>query len=218
MKKLILKELKLGLHPAIYICLLYSFMFFLPSYPPIIALIFPVVTIPQMAFSIANENRDYEFCSLLPIKKGDYVIMKMFDLIYPEILSMLVSLPIALISKYAVYVASNGNHPYSEMPGITSLLAVYGVGLFVYGVFNFLAVTLYFKRFPKFMLAIFIPMLAAFVLAGLLGILPAYIPGLDTMLSDAPEYLWFRILILLIGLLCYLGFNLLGYKFLGKRC
>lgn len=212
MKKLIYKELKLGLHPASYVCLLYSLMFFIPNYPPIVAAFFPLVTIPQMCFSIANENRDYEFCSLLPIKKGDYVIMKMFDLVYPEILSMLVSLPIVLLSKYVIYGNPESTLYYPNFPGVTSILLVYGIVLLIYGIFNLSATTLYFKRFPKIMLAILLPMVVSFILAGLFGIVPAFVPGLKDMVGDNIEYLWVRILILILGVICYLCFNLLGYK------
>ena len=91
MKALIYKEFKLAMHPICYVFIfLFPFLILIPSYPLAIGFIY-VLTCYPILFLGANkgqQSNDLLYSVLLPIRKKDVVLVRIFTVLFMQIVFM----------------------------------------------------------------------------------------------------------------------------------
>ena len=110
MKNLILKDLKLSVHPtiAIYAAVAGGLMF-VPAYPRSMALLYSIIGI-FMIFQCDLQNHDRTFCCLLPVTKKQIVKSRVLSVILIQLGLMLISVPCAVAAHTIlknIYAVSN---------------------------------------------------------------------------------------------------------------
>ena len=108
MKALLFKELRLAMHPICYVFIvLFPFMILIPSYPLGIGFIY-VLTCYPILFLGANkgqQSNDLLYSTLLPVRKKDIVMARIFTVIFMQVAFILVMTalyPVARIINNAV--------------------------------------------------------------------------------------------------------------------
>ena len=93
MKALIYKELKLAMHPICYVFIaMFPFMILIPSYPLAIGFIYVLSCYPVL-FLGANkgqQSNDLLYSTLLPVRKKDIVLARIFTVIFMQLAFMLI--------------------------------------------------------------------------------------------------------------------------------
>ena len=137
MKKLIYKELGLSINKFFYILpIILGALFFIPGW--IFLLVFYYffwITVPQVYGSYLAQG-DYNFMSVLPIKRKDIATSKVYSLFILEGLHLLFGVIFGLIH---VWIYGSWNFFFDIN------LAFFGVGILLFGVFNISFLPQYFK-------------------------------------------------------------------------
>lgn len=99
MKNLILKDLKLSVHPttAIYAAVAGGLMF-VPAYPRSMALLYSIIGI-FMIFQCDLQNHDRTFCCLLPVTKKQIAEARVLSVVLIQLGLMLISIPCAVAAR-----------------------------------------------------------------------------------------------------------------------
>ena len=127
MKNLIYKELKLDMHPTVYIYPLFAIMLLIPNYPLHTAFIYTCMS-AFFIFLSGRENKDMLFTASLPVRKSDIVKSRILMVAATEVFQVLISIPFIFI-RMAIYELPNA-------AGIEANAALLGSALIMYGVFN----------------------------------------------------------------------------------
>ncbi len=204
MKALLKKEFLL-LHPIYYIGYLFVLFLLIPTYPAAMTFFLPLTVSINTYVGCITENNDMIFSSLTPINKKDYIKAKLFMTIFLEVTIMLLSLPILFI-KQTVF----STNMMESIPGIDSILSIYGYCFLCYGIYNFCLWTIYTKTAPKRILATMLSIFIAFLFFTFFGIVLAYLPNIGKALDYNGEFLY-QLLYFLVGMLCFIFLNLLTY-------
>ncbi len=205
MKALLKKEFRF-LHPACYLSFLFVSLLFIPNYPIAVVFFFPLTVSINIFLSSISENNDLLFCSLLPIRKKDYVRAKLSFILFFELAFLLLSLPL-LITRNLLFKDSF----LPTNPGIDSILSVYGFTFLVYGLYNVILLTVYFHTAPKRHFAYIVSLIVAFVAFTFFGVILAYIPIIGPSLDYGGDLLY-QYLYFFLGLLLFIVFNYVAYK------
>ncbi|MCQ2450878.1 MAG: ABC-2 transporter permease [Clostridia bacterium] len=168
MKALLYKQIRLVAHPMTFVFAFFGVMFLIPGYFYSVIFFYSTLGLFFM-FLNAREQRDNDFSSLLPIKKADIVSSGIVFCIIIELLTVLFSIPFALLSNM---INKNGN-----VGGIDANLSIYGVAFILYGFFNLIFFTSYYKNgykvgtaFLKANIPIFFIVALDFMLPTVLGV------------------------------------------------
>ena len=107
MKNLILKDLKLSVHPttAIYAVIPGGLMF-VPAYPRSMAFLYSVIGV-FVIFQCDLQNHDRTFCCLLPVTKKQIVKSRVLSVILIQLGLMLISIPCAVAARTILKNTSN---------------------------------------------------------------------------------------------------------------
>ena len=140
MKNLLYKELKLVLHPINIMFLAFSSMLMIPSYPYFIIAFYACLGIFMMSIT-ARENKDDYYSMMLPIKKSETVKARFLMATFLESLQVVIAIPFALMNL-ALYPAGN-------QAGMDPTPAFFGFLLVLFGVFNLIFFTRYYKDTSK---------------------------------------------------------------------
>lgn len=204
MKNLLYKELKLVLHPSMYIIFLCAAVVGIPDYPVMVALIWPFTNFIT-TFQQASANGDLQFSATLPVKRSDVVLARHILVISVEITYLIISIPFAVI---AAILNKNGN-----LVGIDANPAFYGIELICMAIYNFCLLPYYFKTGIKSGIGILRGILFATLFYGIIQTLVCipYLPFkvLDGLGTTDRMYQW---LFLLIGLAVFIIFSVISFK------
>ncbi len=205
MKALMKKEFLL-LNPVFYFGYLAVLLLLLPTYPATITFFLPLTISINSYVACISENNDMTFSSLIPISKKEYVKSKLFMTIFFEVTFMLLSLPILLLKQYLF-----STDMMLAIPGLDSILSIFGCSFLSYGIYNLCLWPLYIKTAPKRYLATLLPIFVSFACFSFFGIVLAYLPSVGEALDFGGNILY-QILYLLVGLLCFILLNLFTYQ------
>lgn len=176
MKALLCKELKLCVHPTVYIFLGLTLMLLIPSYPYFVAFFYTTLGI-FFTFSTARENRDAEYSTLQPVRKRDVVYARAWIVVLIELSALLVSVPIAFVSVKINPLGANG-------AGMDLGAAFYGLVFVQFAVFNVLFLPRFYKTAYKiggsFLLASIASVLVIFALEIVIHVVPGLTEVLDS--------------------------------------
>ena len=221
MKALLFKELRLAMHPICYVFIvLFPFMILIPSYPLGIGFIY-VLTCYPILFLGANkgqQSNDLLFSTLLPVRKKDIVMARIFTVIFMQIAFILVMTalyPVARIINNAV--AQSAENPSEYMIpglGLDSYVLLVAIALIGYAIADIIFFPIYYKHGKSIVMSTLFTILGFVVYIGIFTIGLPFIPGLDILNN---LHLGIQFAILGAAILISFGLHVVVYKVSSKR-
>ena len=221
MKALIYKELKLAMHPICYVFIvLFPFMILIPSYPLGIGFIY-VLTCYPILFLGANkgqQSNDLLYSTLLPVRKKDIVMARIFTVIFMQVAFILVMTalyPVARIINNAV--AQSAENPSEYMIpglGLDSYVLLVAIALIGYAIADIIFFPIYYKHGKSIVMSTLFTILGFVVYIGIFTIGLPFIPGLDILNN---LHLGIQFAILGAAILISFGLHVVVYKVSSKR-
>ena len=221
MKALIYKELKLAMHPICYVFIvLFPFMILIPSYPLGIGFIY-VLTCYPILFLGANkgqQSNDLLYSTLLPVRKKDIVMARIFTVIFMQIAFILVMTalyPVARIINNAV--AQSAEKPNEYMIpglGLDSYVLLVAIALIGYAIADIIFFPIYYKHGKSIVMSTLFTILGFVVYIGIFTIGLPFIPGLDILNN---LHLGIQFAVLGAAILISFGLHVVVYKVSSKR-
>lgn len=206
MYNLLRKELRLAAHPSLYIFMLMGALVLIPAYPYGVVFFFGALGLFQTAM-FGRETRDVFYTALLPVRKGDVVRGTVLLAVFSQLTQLTLSLPFALLRTLYL--------PGGNPVGIEANAAYYGFGLTLYGIFNLVFFTQFYKTAYQagaaFLIAM-VPMTLGIIAMEAL----VHFPGLAWLDGVGREDLIRQLPVLLAGAAVYAAANLLALR-LGER-
>ena len=204
---LLYKELRLAAHPSLFIFMCMGALVLIPAYPYGVVFFFGCLGLFQ-SFMFDRETRDIFYTVLLPRPKRDVVKGKLLLAVFAQTGQLILSLPFAFLRTLYLH---DGNPV-----GIEANAAYYGFGLMIYGVFNLVFFSQFYKTAYKAGVAFLIALVPA-----TLGIATmeaaVHIPGLGWLDGLDGASLLRQTPVLLAGIVIYAATNLLAYRIAAKR-
>ncbi len=139
MKNLLYKEIVLCVPIQTWILCALSITIVIPSYPSLVAFFYPLASFISV-FTISSGNRDLLYSASLPIRKSDVVKGRVLLLVFLEICSILISIPFGVIKNVLL---EGMSVDYTDL-GVN--LVTYAIVLFIYGLFNLIAIPWWYKK------------------------------------------------------------------------
>ncbi len=190
---LLYKELRLAAHPSMYVFLCMGALLLVPAYPYGVVFFFGTLGIFQ-SLVYARETRDIYFTALLPVRRGDVVRGKLLLAAFAQLAQLAISLPFAFLRTLYL--------PEGNPVGIEANAAFYGFGLMIFGIFNLVFFTRFFKTAYKtsfsFLIALAPVTLGIFAMEAVI-----HFPGLGWLDGTSPEALLRQLPVLLAGAATY---------------
>ena len=221
MKALIYKELKLAMHPICYIFIvLFPFMILIPSYPLGIGFIY-VLTCYPILFLGANkgqQSNDLLYSTLLPVRKKDIVMARIFTVIFMQIAFILVMTalyPVARIINNAV--AQSAEKPSEYMIpglGLDSYVLLLAIAIIGYAIADIIFFPIYYKHGKSIVMSTLFTILGFVVYIGVFTIGLPFIPGLDILNN---LHLGIQFATLIAAILISFALHIIVYKVSAKR-
>ena len=221
MKALIYKELKLAMHPICYVFIvLFPFMILIPSYPLGIGFIY-VLTCYPILFLGANkgqQSNDLLYSTLLPVRKKDIVMARIFTVIFMQVAFILVMTalyPVAIIINNAI--AQSAKEPSEYMIpglGLDSYVLLVAIALIGYAIADIIFFPIYYKHGKSIVMSTLFTILGFVVYIGVFTIVLPFIPGLDILNN---LHLGIQFAILGAAILISFGLHVVVYKVSSKR-
>ena len=221
MKALLFKELRLAMHPICYVFIvLFPFMILIPSYPLGIGFIY-VLTCYPILFLGANkgqQSNDLLFSTLLPVRKKDIVMARIFTVIFMQVAFILVMTalyPVARIINNAI--AQSAENPSEYMIpglGLDSYVLLVAIALIGYAIADIIFFPIYYKHGKSIVMSTLFTILGFVVYIGVFTIGLPFIPGLDILNN---LHLGIQFAILGAAILISFGLHVVVYKVSSKR-
>ena len=209
MGKLIKKEFGLAMHPTVVVMILLSCIVIIPNYPYAIAFFYMTLAIYFTCLN-GRENNDIVYTLMLPIAKKDVVRARFAMCIILEMIQLAVMIPLSIISAT---INPNGN-----AAGMDANPALFGLGFIMYGIFNLVFFTMYYKKVTKpglpFIIAAILMFVVMFAEIFISLLVPFYAEVIDT---PGMANLSYKIAYLVVGILVYLILTMVAYKISVKR-
>lgn len=199
---LLYKELRLAAHPNLFIFTALGVLIIVPSYPYGMVFLFGCLA-PFITFMYMRETNDIYYTTLLPVKKSDTVRAKVMLVVLAQMMQLLISLPFAFLR---VHILPEGNPV-----GIEANVAYYGFGFMIYGVFNFIFLTYFFKTAYKAGNAFLFAVIPATLMVIIMEVI-VHIPRFAWLDSIEPDMLLRQVPILIIGILFYIVVIFAAYR------
>lgn len=202
--KLILKELKLALHPTAYIFMALSAMLLIPNYPYYVVFFYTGLAVFFTCLS-GRENNDIYYTLLLPVPKSAAVKARFISVSMMEGAQLLIAAVFAVL-RNKILAAGND-------AGMDANIALFGLSLVFYGIFNLVFFTKYYKDVNKVGSAFVWASAAVFLYIAAAEVcchtVPFFIAKLDT---PDPQFLKEKLIVLAAGAAVYALMTALAYK------
>lgn len=221
MKALIYKEMRLSMHPICYIFIaLFPLMILIPSYPLGIGFIYVLVCYPVL-FLGANkgqQSNDLLYSTLLPVRKKDIVMARIFTVIFMQVAFILVMTalyPVARIINNAV--AQSAEKPEEYMIpglGLNSYVLLVAIALIGYAIADIIFFPIYYKHGKSIVMSTLFTILGFVLYIGVFTIGLPFIPGLDILNN---LHLGIQFAILGAAILISFALHIIVYKVSAKR-
>lgn len=141
MKDLFYKELKLAVHPTMWLFLLLSALVLIPNYPYYLVFFYSCLCIFFTCLQ-SRENRDFLYTALLPVSKRDVVRARFLTVAFFQLAQMLVTVPFAIWSL-------RHNPAGGNSVGIECNVAFFGLSAVMMGGFNLCFFPPFYKTVQK---------------------------------------------------------------------
>ena len=204
---LLYKEMRLVAHPTSIVFAFLGCLVLVPSYPYSVIFMFGCLA-PYITFLNARETNDVWYTAVLPVTKRESVLWKCLLVVFFQLFQLLFSIPFVLLRN----TMNIANNPV----GLDATVAWYGLGFFLYAVFDLAFLTTFYKngyKVGKSFIFATIPMVLLMVAIES----TAHIPALTWVDSYQPKHLLIQLPILLAGIVFYGVFVSLAYRISAKR-
>ncbi|SDY21600.1 ABC-2 transporter permease [Eubacterium barkeri] len=202
--QLLKKEFVLSMHPVVPLFMLLSAMVLIPNYPYTVIFFYTTLGV-FFTCMIGRENGDISYSVGLPITKKDVVRGRMAFVIIIELIQVL------LVAGFSIL--RNAIESAPNQAGLEANLTLLGAGLVLFGIFNLVFFTQYYKAINKvgrsFVIATTVYWLVALVFEGSTFAIPYVRDVLDT---PDPQHLLPKCVVLALGAVVFLLCNSLAYK------
>ena len=213
--------MRLSMHPICYIFIaLFPFMILIPSYPLGIGFIY-VLTCYPILFLGANkgqQSNDLLYSTLLPVRKKDIVMARIFTVIFMQVAFILVMTalyPVARIINNAIaQSAENPNEYMIPGLGLDSYVLLVAIALIGYAIADIIFFPIYYKHGKSIVMSTLFTILGFVVYIGIFTIGLPFIPGLDILNN---LHLGIQFAILGAAILISFGLHIVVYKVSSKR-
>ncbi len=195
MNNLFYKELRLAIHPSVYILLSCGALLLIPSWPFFIA--FGYLFIGFMnTFMINRSNHDILFTALLPVPKRDVVRARVSCMVILEVLQIVVAIPFACLNGLI--------SPLGNQAGMNLNIAFFGVVFMMYAVFNAVFLPMFYRTAYKVGIPILAGTAACILFVGGVELAVHTVPFLATHVNAlATAHLVSQLVVLLAGLFLF---------------
>lgn len=185
MKALIYKELKLSMHPICYVFIvLFPLMILIPSYPLGIGFIY-VLTCYPILFLGANkgqQSNDLLYSTLLPVRKKDIVLARIFTVIFMQVAFMLIMSALYPLARYINdSVGSGGSSSNIPGLGLNSYLLLIAIAIIGYAIADLIFFPIYYKKGKSIVMSTLFTIIGFVIYIGVFTIGIPYIPGLEIL-------------------------------------
>lgn len=187
MKALIYKELKLSMHPICYIFVAaFPLMILIPSYPIGIGFIYVLSCYPIL-FLGANkgqQSNDLLYSTLLPVRKKDIVLARIFTVIFMQLAFMLIMsalYPVAL--NIAASIKASDPEKAAAIPGLglNSYVLLLSFAILGYALADLIFFPIYYKHGKSIVMSTLLTILGFVAYIGIVTIGLPYVPGLGIL-------------------------------------
>ena len=206
MRNILLKEMKLSASTLSYLFIAFGLRFFIPGYPILCGVFFVTLGIFQ-SFQSAREANDIVFSALLPIAKKDVVRGKYVFVCFIEVCSLIL-MALATIIRMTVL---SDSLVYRSNALMNANPFALGAAFFIFGLFNWIFVSGFFKTAYKFGRPFVI-----YIIVGFLAIAVAealhHFPGLSWLNAFGTEDIGRQLILLCAGIAAYLLMTVLSCK------
>lgn len=203
-KKLLTKEFKLALHPTNIFFVFLALMLMIPNYPYLVVMFYTCLGIFFLCQS-GRENNDVFFTLMLPVRKRRVVLARILTACILELMQIAVCIPVSVIK-------SRLNMP-ANAADIEANTAFFGLSFILFGLFNLVFFTGYYKNVKRVGVPFLLGSVAVFMFIAaeivLCHALPLFRDKLDT---PDPQFLTLKLAVLAIGIAAWLLLTLIAYK------
>lgn len=203
MGKLIMKEIRLVMHPTSLIFLCLSAMLLIPNYPYGVTFFYTGLAVFFTCLS-GRENNDIYFTACLPVKKRDIVKARFAYVVLLQLAQVVIAVPFAIIR--------NGFDLPGNQVGMDANTAFFGVAFILLGLFNLSFFGIYYKDVKKvgkaFVASSIVVFVFMIVVEALTHILPLFRDYIDT---KDPLYMEYKLAALAIGAVFYAAATFAAY-------
>lgn len=207
--KLLKKELQLAMHPTSILFLLLSAMVLIPNYPYYVVFFYTSLSVFFVCLN-GRENHDITYSLLLPVRKADVVKGRFLFVTLLECFQVVVIVPFMVIKQYLPI--------EPNVVGMEANIALLGMGLFMFGLFNVIFFSVYYKNPNKvgkaFLLGSVSEAVCMVAAETLVHAVPAFRDYIDTM---GMEYMPYKLIVFAVGAVGYILLTLVSYK-RAQRC
>lgn len=209
MRKLLMKEIRLAMHPVTPIMLALSAMVFIPNYPYSVIFFYMSLAL-FFTCLMGRENHDVIYTLTLPVAKRDVVKGRMALAVMLQLSQLLLA---ALLGVLRLKLYSAPNEAGMDL-GI-SLLAE---GLLLIGIFNIVFFTNYYRDVRKEGVSFVIAAIVFFVLV-VVEVCATYAAPFvrDVLDTPDPAHMGEKLLALAVGAAAYVGLTWAAYRVSVKR-
>ena len=203
MKALLSKQLRLNCHPMTLVFLMAGVFLLIPNYPYTVSFFYVTLGIFFM-FQNAREQRDADFCAILPIRKRDGVKAACLFTVLVEVTAAVLAIPFAVLSAHINPIGTN-------QAGMDANASLFALALILMGLFNRIFLPGFFKTGYK----VGGPFLKASVVMTLVvicDIVLAHLPGLEWLdQTDAASCIR-QLPLLAAGVIIFAALSLWAYR------
>lgn len=192
-RNLMIKELKLALHPASIMFMFFGAMLLIPSYPYPVAFFYVCLGIFFVCLS-GRENSDIFYTMLLPVRKRDFVKARMTTVALLQVLQLAIAIPFAILRSF---------FGVPNSAGMDANTALFGFALMDFTAFNILFFTSYFRSPQKVGKAFLLGSIGLFVMVLVEEATTFFVPFMMALDTPDPVNLRAKLTVLAIGLLAY---------------
>lgn len=222
MKPLLYKEFKLAMHPICYIFIFaFPFMILIPSYPLAVGFIYVLSCYPIL-FLGANkgqQSNDLLFSTLLPVRKKDIVLARIFTVI---IIQLVFILMMSALSPLAYFIqnriaASDGDVSNVGIP-LSGFVSVVAIAIIAFAIADLIFFPIYYKNGKSIVMSTLFTIIGFIIFMFTLTLAIPFVPGCEGYvyaLSGVPIGIQF--IYLAAALVISFVIHIFVYKISAKR-
>lgn len=196
MSKLLKKEFLLSMHPITPLMLALSAMVLIPNYPYTVMFFYMTLAV-FFTCMMGRENHDVIYTMTLPVAKSDVVKARIGFVVILELLQMILVVPFMVLRQS---INTLGNEA-----GIDANIVLIAEGFLLFGIFNFIFFSVYYKNVDKVGISFIKATVVFFVFVIIDVIVSHAVPFVrDYLDTPDPKHLLYKLMVLGISIIVYL--------------
>ena len=209
MKKLLLKELSLALHPTNMVFLALSAMLIIPAYPYYVVFFYTTLGLFFVCLT-GRENKDIDYTLTLPVCRCDLVRARVLLAVVIQLAQMVAAIPFAILSQHI--------NRFGNVVGMDANVAFFGFALVMLGLFNLVFFPVYYQKPERVGLPFILASAVQAVYIVLMELAAHQVPFVRRYLDTLdPAYMPWKLAVLGVGALLFGLMTFVGCRMAEKR-